>query len=212
MTPRKDSFARRQPPIRPVLDASFLLMQRSTTLRSLNLRGHIFPALKKSPASQYIVFFENSKRKSIKTYRFLKIFLIPFFFRQMPRKEAAIFVEQTTSIAFLRRTGYNSQTAHCGGDEEKMGGCIMYRDLTKGNITKGLLLFALPMIAGNLLQQFYNIADTLIVGQALGKKRAGGGGLCVYAHDVSHVRVPRAFDGRGGAVFDLSREKGHGVS
>ena len=48
-------------------------------------------------------------------------------------------------------------------------GVIMYRDLTKGNITKGLLLFALPMIAGNLLQQFYNIADTLIVGQALGK-------------------------------------------
>ena len=45
----------------------------------------------------------------------------------------------------------------------------MYRDLTKGTITKGLLLFALPMIAGNLLQQFYNIADTLIVGQALGK-------------------------------------------
>ncbi len=28
----------------------------------------------------------------------------------------------------------------------------MYRDMTKGNITKGLLLFALPMIAGNLLQ------------------------------------------------------------
>lgn len=45
----------------------------------------------------------------------------------------------------------------------------MYRDLTRGSITKGLLLFALPMIAGNLLQQFYNIADTLIVGQALGK-------------------------------------------
>ena len=45
----------------------------------------------------------------------------------------------------------------------------MYQDLTKGSITKGLLLFALPMIAGNLLQQLYNIADTLIVGQALGK-------------------------------------------
>ena len=45
----------------------------------------------------------------------------------------------------------------------------MYRDLTRGSITKGLLLFALPMIAGNLLQQFYNIADTLIVGQVLGK-------------------------------------------
>lgn len=45
----------------------------------------------------------------------------------------------------------------------------MYRDLTKGSIIRGLLLFALPMIAGNLLQQLYNIADTLIVGQALGR-------------------------------------------
>ena len=45
----------------------------------------------------------------------------------------------------------------------------MYRDLTKGSIAKGLILFALPMIAGNLLQQFYNIADTLIVGQVLGR-------------------------------------------
>lgn len=45
----------------------------------------------------------------------------------------------------------------------------MYHDLTKGNISRALLLFALPMIAGNLLQQFYNIADTLIVGRVLGK-------------------------------------------
>ena len=43
----------------------------------------------------------------------------------------------------------------------------MYRDLTQGSSTKGLLLFAAPMVAGNLLQQLYNIADTLIVGQAL---------------------------------------------
>ncbi len=48
-------------------------------------------------------------------------------------------------------------------------GDYMYRDLTKGSIAKGLVLFALPMMAGNLLQQLYNIADTLIVGQALGK-------------------------------------------
>ena len=45
----------------------------------------------------------------------------------------------------------------------------MYRDLTKGRIGSTLILFALPMIAGNLLQQFYNIADTLIVGQVLGR-------------------------------------------
>lgn len=46
---------------------------------------------------------------------------------------------------------------------------MKYRDLTQGSITKGLLLFALPMVAGNLLQQLYNIADTLIVGRALGR-------------------------------------------
>lgn len=36
-------------------------------------------------------------------------------------------------------------------------------------MTKALLLFAGPMILGNMLQQFYNIADTLIVGRALGE-------------------------------------------
>ena len=46
---------------------------------------------------------------------------------------------------------------------------IMYYDLTKGKISKNLILFALPMMAGNLMQQFYNIADTLIVGRVVGK-------------------------------------------
>ncbi|WP_300726641.1 MATE family efflux transporter [uncultured Bacteroides sp.] len=41
-------------------------------------------------------------------------------------------------------------------------------DLTQGSITGTMLRFAIPMIAGNLLQQCYNIADTLIVGQFLG--------------------------------------------
>ncbi len=44
----------------------------------------------------------------------------------------------------------------------------MNRDLTSGNITKTMLIFALPMIAGNLLQQLYNITDTLIVGRYVG--------------------------------------------
>lgn len=45
----------------------------------------------------------------------------------------------------------------------------MVHDLTRGRITSSLLLFALPMMAGNLLQQLYNIADTLIVGHVLGR-------------------------------------------
>ena len=44
----------------------------------------------------------------------------------------------------------------------------MTRDLTEGPITKTMLYFAFPMILGNLLQQLYNVADTLIVGRFLG--------------------------------------------
>ena len=44
----------------------------------------------------------------------------------------------------------------------------MKKDLTTGNVTKTMLLFAGPMILGNLLQQCYNIVDMLIVGRALG--------------------------------------------
>ena len=44
----------------------------------------------------------------------------------------------------------------------------MQTDFTSGPITGRLLRFALPMIAGNLLQQLYNIADTVIVGKAIG--------------------------------------------
>ena len=45
----------------------------------------------------------------------------------------------------------------------------MNRDLTKGSVLKSMLLFSIPMILGDLLQQCYNIVDTLIVGQFLGK-------------------------------------------
>ncbi len=44
----------------------------------------------------------------------------------------------------------------------------MKGDLTKRPVMKSMLLFAIPMILGNLLQQCYNVADTLIVGQFLG--------------------------------------------
>lgn len=44
----------------------------------------------------------------------------------------------------------------------------MKKELTTGNVQRTMLLFAGPMIFGNLLQQCYNIADTLIVGRFLG--------------------------------------------
>jgi len=45
----------------------------------------------------------------------------------------------------------------------------MNRDLTRGPVMGSMLAFAVPMILGDLLQQCYNIADTLIVGRCLGK-------------------------------------------
>ena len=44
----------------------------------------------------------------------------------------------------------------------------MQRTLTSGPITSSILLFALPLMFGNLLQQMYNIADTWVVGRFLG--------------------------------------------
>lgn len=44
----------------------------------------------------------------------------------------------------------------------------MQLDLTKGPVTRNILVFAFPMICGNLLQQLYNVVDTLIVGRFLG--------------------------------------------
>lgn len=45
----------------------------------------------------------------------------------------------------------------------------MQRDLTRGSVTRSLILFSLPLMAGNLLQQCYNLADTWIVGRFLGQ-------------------------------------------
>ena len=44
----------------------------------------------------------------------------------------------------------------------------MDKNLTEGKIGKSLLLFSFPMILGNMLQQLYNVADTLIVGKTIG--------------------------------------------
>ena len=54
----------------------------------------------------------------------------------------------------------------------------MQMDFTSGGITGRLLRFALPMVAGNLLQQLYNVADTLIVGRALGPDPLAAVGSC----------------------------------
>lgn len=41
--------------------------------------------------------------------------------------------------------------------------------LTEGSIPKKIIMFAIPMFLGNLFQQLYNVADSLVVGNFLGK-------------------------------------------
>lgn len=47
------------------------------------------------------------------------------------------------------------------------------KDLTKGSEGKLILMFALPMLIGNIFQQLYNTVDGLIVGNTLGKEAMG---------------------------------------
>lgn len=44
----------------------------------------------------------------------------------------------------------------------------MINDLTTGNPLKLILIFSVPLLIGNIFQQFYNIADIVIVGRTLG--------------------------------------------
>ena len=87
----------------------------------------------------------------------------------------------------------------------------MNQDLTRGPVMRSMLRFALPMILGNLLQQCYNIADTLIVGKFLGPNALAAVGssftlmtfltsillgLCMGSGTVFSVRFGRQ-DNRG---------------
>ena len=87
----------------------------------------------------------------------------------------------------------------------------MHSDLTTGSITGTMLRFALPMITGNLLQQFYNIADTLIVGRYLGVQALAAVGAA-YALMSFLTSILLGLCMGSGAVFSLRYgEKNEGM-
>ena len=52
----------------------------------------------------------------------------------------------------------------------------MAKNLTQGSPAKLIFFFALPLFIGNLFQQIYNMADTLIVGRTIGVTALAGVG------------------------------------
>lgn len=82
------------------------------------------------------------------------------------------------------------------------------RSLVTGNISLGMLRFAVPMILGNLLQQFYNIADTLIVGQFLGADALVAVGSA-YALMIFLTSVLLGLCMGSGAIFSLQYGAGN---
>lgn len=83
----------------------------------------------------------------------------------------------------------------------------MYYDLTKGRIGKCLILFALPMIAGNLLQQFYNIAGYPDRRTCAWKKAAGSRGSA-YTLMTFLTSVFLGLSMGSGALFSIYKGKG----
>ncbi|HIR72543.1 MAG TPA: MATE family efflux transporter [Candidatus Coprenecus pullicola] len=75
-------------------------------------------------------------------------------------------------------------------------------DLTVGGITSTLLRFTLPMMLGSLMQQCYNIADTLIVGRCIGPEALAAVGSA-YALMVFLTSVLLGLAMGSGTVFSL---------
>lgn len=74
--------------------------------------------------------------------------------------------------------------------------------LTSGSITGSMLRFAFPLMLGNLLQQCYNIADTLIVGRFLGAQALAAVGSA-YTLMVFLTSIFIGLCMGGGAVVSL---------
>lgn len=80
-------------------------------------------------------------------------------------------------------------------------------DLIQGSPAKSLFLFALPLILGNLFQQFYNMADTMIVGNFVGENALAAVGA---SYALTNVFIMIAIGGGNGASVLTSQYLGAG--
>lgn len=74
---------------------------------------------------------------------------------------------------------------------EKNGGNSTIRDMTSGSPVKLIIQFMIPMFLGNIFQQFYNIADSIVAGQFLGVRALGSDRKYRFADVFCHRLVER---------------------
>lgn len=79
------------------------------------------------------------------------------------------------------------------------------QNMLTGNPGRALFLFALPMILGNLFQQFYNMADSMIVGQYVGENALAAVGA---SYSLTTVFIMVAIGGGIGASVITSQYLG----
>lgn len=80
-------------------------------------------------------------------------------------------------------------------------------DLIQGSPAKSLLIFAIPMILGNLFQQFYNMADSMIVGNFVSEQALAAVGA---SYSLTNVFIMIAIGGGNGAAVLTSQYLGAG--
>lgn len=79
------------------------------------------------------------------------------------------------------------------------------QNMLTGNPGRALFFFALPMILGNLFQQFYNMADSMIVGQYVGENALAAVGA---SYSLTTVFIMVAIGGGIGASVITSQYLG----
>lgn len=80
-------------------------------------------------------------------------------------------------------------------------------NMTEGNTVKLILLFSIPMLIGNLFQQLYNIADSVIVGQFLGAQALAAIGA-TGSLTFFFFAICNGFGSGGGIIVSQSFGKG----
>ena len=78
-------------------------------------------------------------------------------------------------------------------------------DMLTDNPGKSLLFFVLPMILGNLFQQFYNITDSVVVGKFVGEQALAAVGA---SYAITNVFIAIAIGGGIGASVIISQHFG----